>query len=171
MATPQQKSVAHVLFAQWLYENYPEVFAQIAQATKSQGVPKLSGLGDFSDILSSIGDSIGSTASDIADGLSTTVQTVGNVLQTPGGQAVLKTVMQANAGISPVVMSQYGLAQNGKPLAPIQTVYNPATGSYVPVNSYTGAPITSSMLGGNMSQYMLPIAIGAGALLLIVALR
>lgn len=156
-------------FAYWLAQEEPDLFAALAQ--KSRGVAN-SLLGDWTDILSSIGDTVSSAASSVG-----TYLTSGGGIDTLTklGSVYMQTQAQKQA-----LDVQTKLAQLGRPPAAIQTVYNPATGQYqAMVNQTTGGvvyqqPLTSqvanSLLSGLPAWW--PIAaLGLGGLLLFLLIR
>lgn len=155
-------------FALWMAKEEPDLFLALAQTARN----KIAGLGDFSDVLSSIGDS-----------LSTAASNVGTFLTTGGGIDTLTKLgsvyLQTQAQKSALAV-QTQLAQMGRAPAAIQTVYNPATGQYqAVVNQTTGGVLFQQPLTPQVTQSLLsglptwwPIAaLGAGALLLFLMLR
>lgn len=162
MATP--KDVASVLFAAWLAEQYPDIFNELrVRAENPTGAarrvdlgPPPVGLAGFTDTLSSIWGGITKAASTVASGLGTAVQGVGNFLGSQAGQNVLATAVALKYGSqSPqasIIGTQNQRSQSGVTPAPIQTVYDQATNTYVPVlNQQTTAgqvqyPVSQQLL-------------------------
>jgi len=179
-----QKQVASTLLAAWLADNHPDVFQNLAIMGNPTGAPVSvnlapPGLAGFTDTLSSIWGSVTSAASTVASGLSTAVQSVGNFLATPGGQSALQAIALAKYGNasapSSVIQTQLARADAGQTPAPIQTVYDPRTGTYVPVLTQTNqagqtyqTPLTpyalSSLQPSFIDKYGMWIAGGALAL-------
>lgn len=167
------------LFAAWLEQNEPQLFAALAERA---GVS--SGLGDWSSIISDIG----SVASTVGSGLSSAASSVGDWLTTGGGAASLaslaNTYLQSQASQS-LTNLQIARAQQGLPPAPV-SVGTTAYGSTVPVYNGASPPAgsqlvtlangqqayamttggVSSLLGANWMQY-LPWVLGLGALILL----
>lgn len=146
----EQKAVASTLLAAWLAEQYPEVFNELlVRSTNPTGAPSAVnvapppvGLNGFTDALSSIWGGISSAASSIASsslvqGLGSAVKSVGSFLGTPAGQNVLATAVALKYGNqssqAAVMYTQNQRAQAGQTPAPIQTVFDQSTGTYVPV--------------------------------------
>lgn len=132
----QKRQVAGVLLAAWLAEHHPELFAKLqAQAAGTSAIP--AGLAGFTDTLSSIWGTISSAASSVASGLGSAVKAVGAYVATPQGSSVLSSLATAYYGAKTadanVIAAQQQRAQAGQTPAPIQTVYDPASGAYVPV--------------------------------------
>lgn len=165
--------------AKWLLKDQPGLFVKLAQV--AQVVPS-SGLGDFTDILSSIGSGISSAVSSVGSFLTSTqgLQTLATL-----GSSYMTTQAQKNA-----LNVQLATAAANKPAAPIQTVLNPATGQYQAVyttvngqqqvvTSQTapqfyptgniGAQTVAATSG--LSQYLPYIAIGGGVLLLLLLMN
>jgi len=171
------KPVANTLFAAWLAEAYPEVFEALADhaAIPSDG-HNLSG---FMDVLTSIGGGISDAAKYVVNNLSSTVQAVGSFVNSPAGQSALSAIISNNVGGigSATIATQAARAQTGAVPAAIQTVYNPATQTYVPVMTnaqgqpYVINPQTlQSLQPSFLSRYGLWIAggvLGFGALYLL----
>lgn len=170
------QNVANSLAA-WLLKDQPALFVKLAQVT--QVVPKNSALGDFTDILSSIGSGISSAVSSVGNFLTSTqgLQTLATL-----GSSYLTTTAQKNA-----LNVQLATAAANKPAAPIQTVLNPATGQYqavyttvngqqqvitsntVPQFYPTGAIGAQTVAAtSGISKYLPYIAVGGGVLLLLV---
>jgi hypothetical protein len=123
------KEVAADALAQWLARNEPELFA--AMAARAGG--ELSGI---TDIFASIGTGIAKAAGSIGTGLTAAVKGVGSFLTSANGlstlaslgNSYLQTQAQKNA-----LQVQLAQVQAGQAPAPIETRYDAATGSYVPV--------------------------------------
>lgn len=172
------KQVANELLAAWLQENYPTVFNELAaRAGAPATAPGLSGI---SDIFSSIGGAITSAAKSVASGLSTTIKTVGSVLGSPEGGALLGSILAvkgAGSLTTQTIGTQYDRAQVGYSPAPIQTVYDPATGSYVPVYNNQGQQyqvdqsVLRQLAPSFMQKYGVMIAAAGGLLLLFIVLK
>jgi hypothetical protein len=125
------KEVAAEALAQWLAVNEPELFAALAARADRTG--DLSGI---TDIISSIGSGIAKAASTVGSGLTAAVKGVGSFIASKDGLSTLaslggsylQTQAQKNA-----LQVQLAQVQAGQPPAPIETRYDPTTGSYVPV--------------------------------------
>jgi hypothetical protein len=140
-----QKQVASTLLAAWLAENHPDVFNELlVRATNPAGgavrvqlAPPDIGLSGFTDTLSSIWGGISKAATTVASGLGTAVKGVGNFLGTEAGASVLATAVALKYGgkstQASIIDTQYQRSQAGVTPAPIQTVYDQSTGTYVPV--------------------------------------
>lgn len=154
--------------AQWLANDQPRLFQALLE--KAAQLKAAQGLGDFSDILSSIGS-----------GISTAVSNVGSFLTSPAGMTTLTTIGTAylnNQTQSNVLNAQVKIAQAGKTVAPIQTVYNPNTGQYEASYTTAGAqyPVTSQLLSSitpasSMQQYLPYLLIGGGLLVVLMLFR
>lgn len=184
MIATQKTLVSKTLYAAWLAENFPAVFndlatrAAAAARTRPPPAMKLEG---FTDILSSIGSSIGTAAKAVAGGLSTTVKSVGAFLNTDAGQGALSTVAQLYAAkkLAPSASAlselQYQRAAQGLAPVPAGVQYDPSTGTYVPVNAQGQILSLSQVRGGGVTdflqQYGIWIAAAVGTLALFTALR
>jgi hypothetical protein len=174
---PDNKTVSHTLLAAWLQEQYPDLFAELVQElSRRAGGQQLSG---FTDILSSIGSAIGSAATTVWSGLSNTVQAVGGVLATKEGAGLLSSLaaIKLQSGANSILATQVARAGAGVAPAPIQTTYDPSTGTYVPtVTTASGQQVAltpqmlSSLQPSFIDKYGLWIAGGGAALLLGVVL-
>lgn len=143
-------------FAYWLMNEHPNIFAAILK--KQQ--PSLSGLSDWSDVMSSIGDTASSALSSVGDFLTnpSNVNALSNVAvsyfksQTP------------TIGIpqSAIFGTQLGLAQAGQPIAPITYAQN-AQGQMVPVymgnQTIPGLGAQIPLANGQMGYQVTPSAL------------
>lgn len=173
------QQVAGALLAAWLGQNFPELYNElIIRAGNPTGAPpnvQLSpppdkGLAGFTDVLSSIWGGITKVATNVASGLSSTVQGVGNFLASKEGASALATLAVAKYGASSsqasVIGTQLNRTQAGQTPAPIQTVYDPATQTYVPVLTQNGVnyPVNNQVLQqlqpSFLDRYGMWIAIG-----------
>jgi hypothetical protein len=140
--------VANVLLAAWIQEQYPELFASLAaHASASPG----GGLSGITDILSSIGSTIGNAATSVLSGVSTVAKSVGGFLSSSEGQQTLATLAAAKlqANQNSILQTQIARTQAGTAPAAIGTTYNPATGTYVPTMTTTTGqqiPLTQQAL-------------------------
>ena len=128
------KELATKAFAAWLAQNEPELFAALAERAQSAApAAGVAGLGDWTSLLSSIGSGIASAVSNVASyvGSAAGVNSLTSLAQT-----YLTSKNQKNA-----LQVQLAQAQAAKPPAPIETRYDAATNTYVPV--YTPAPTAS----------------------------
>lgn len=149
-------------FAQWLKATHPDVFMSVLQH-----VQPVNHLGDFTDVLSSVGDAIGSAASSVGDFVSnpqniqalSTVATAYFKSQTPN-----PSLASAQGA---VFNTQLARAQAGLPPAPIaysngQPVYASASGTY---------PLTptglSQLQPTFFHRYGMVLMIGGGFVLLL----
>jgi hypothetical protein len=126
-------------FAGWLQKNEPELFAAlVAQVGKQQ---QLSGITDF---FSAIGSGIKSAASSVASGLNTAAKSVGSFLASPSGVSTIaqlgQTYLQSQAQKG-ALQVQLAAAQAGLQPAPIETRYDAATNTYVPVLNAPGTAV------------------------------
>jgi len=123
--------VSNVLLAAWIQEQYPDLFASLAaHASASPG----GGLSGITDILSSIGSTIGSAATSVLSGVSNVAKSVGGFLTSADGQQTLAALAAAKlqSNQNSILQAQIARTQAGIPPAAIGTTYNPATGTYVP---------------------------------------
>jgi hypothetical protein len=149
-------------FAKWLAHDQPALFVELYKRANTS-------LGDLTDILSSIGSSIGDAVSN-----------VGSFLTTGGGAAAISSLgaayLQSQAAKNSVSVN-YARAQSGLPPAPIQTVYNQGTGQYEAVLQTPGgamAPLTPTLqrtLVPGMPNWVLWAGGGVALLLLVSLLR
>lgn len=165
--------------ANWLLQDQPGLFVQLAKVARI--VPRGTTLGDFTDVLSSIGDSLGDAVSSVGDFL-TSAQGLSTLASL--GTTYMNTTAQKNA-----LNIQLANAAANKAAAPIQTVYNQATGQYqavyttangqqqvvtsatVPQYYPSGTIGAATAAASNPFQQYLPyIAIGGGVLLLVLFL-
>lgn len=158
MAATDESGLA---FAQWLYENHPSLFARLSQQADIDSA-RLNGITDFLS-------SVGSTLSDAVQKVGSYVtSTQGMQAITQFGTAYLQGKTQQN-----VLKTQMNMMQAGMMPAPIST-YSDASGTRS-IYDPTGQPVSSRLLSqiqpSFISQYGVPLAIGAGALLLILALK
>lgn len=185
---PAQKQIAGTLLAAWLGEQYPEIFQEIAiRALNPTGTtsrvtlsPPPVGLSGFTDTLSTIWGGISNAAGKIATGLSSTVQGVGNFLASPAGASALSAIAAAKYGTGSaqqsIIQTQLGRAGVGQTPAPIDTVYDTSTGTYIPVlnqgnQQYPVSPQLLSQLQPTfIDRYGLWLAGGALGLILLVTL-
>jgi hypothetical protein len=124
---------AAVSFAKWLAQDQPALFVELYKRAHVS-------LGDFTDVLSSIGTS-----------LSDAVSGVGSFLTTGGGASAIAQLggayLQTQAARNAVNVN-LARAQSGLPPAPIQTVFNQSTGQYEAVLQQPGgvmAPLTPTL--------------------------
>lgn len=164
-------------FAQWLATNYPDVFGAVLNAATEPTKP----LAGWGDTLSSIGSAIASTVGKVAEWGGAAISSVANFVTSPQGQqtvaklADLYVSTQANKDAINVQLSN--LTQGNAP-APIATQTNQVTGTTIPIYQPPGAmpqvltPQLSQQLFAAASQpannYMVPLAIGGGVLLLVL---
>lgn len=152
-------AVSHTLLAAWLQENYPQVFAELAQYANAPP-PDRQSLSGFTDILSSIGSGISSAASSVASGLSSTVKAVGGFIASDAGQQTLATIVNAKLQSNvnkQLVAAQIARANADQAPAPVQNAINPATGTYMPTLTLANGqtvPVTSSVLAGLQPTFM-----------------
>jgi len=143
------KQLAAQALAQWLQQNEPELFAVLAQQAAGSG--ELAGI---TDVLTSIGSGIAKAASTVGSGIATAAKSVGSFLASPNGvsvlsslgQTYLQTTAQKNA-----LQVQLAAAQAGQPPAPIETRYDAATNTYVPIVSGT-QPLTPQLAQQLLAQ-------------------
>lgn len=140
-----EKQVAQTLMAAWLAENHPDIFNELlvrsgnptGAARAVDLAPPQVGLAGFTDALSSIWGGITKAATKVASGLGTAVKGVGTFLGSEAGASVLATAVALKYGQkSPqaaIIDTQYQRSQAGVTPAPIQTVYDQSTGTYVPI--------------------------------------
>jgi hypothetical protein len=185
--TPQ-KQIASTLLAAWLAEQHPDLFQEIAvRALNPTGAranvtlaPPAIGLSGFTDTLSSIWGGITNAAGKIASGLSTTVQGVGNFLSSPAGASALSAIAAAKYGqgsaTQSVIATQLSRTSAGQTPAPIETVYDTTSGTYIPVINQSGQqyPVSPQLLAQLQppffERYGLWIAGGALGLVLLVSI-
>lgn len=171
-----------IAFAQWLADNYPEVFG--AALTHAQSPTKM-GLAGWSDTLSSIGSTLASAIGGAVKYGSAAVSAVANYVSSPTGQqtigklADLYVATKANKDAIGVQLSNVAAAN---PPAPIVTQTNTATGATVPFYAPPGQPpqvltpqisqqlLTAAQSGG-MGGAMVPLAIGGGVLMLVLLMK
>ncbi len=157
-----------IQFAQWLQATHPDIFVSILH--HAQPVNKL---GDWSDVLSSVGDAASSA-----------VSAVGNFVSNPANVNALSSVATAyfkSQTPSPVLANQQGMilntqlqrAQAGLSPAPVGYQTN-AFGQQVPVYAQGGStyPLSASNLASMqpsfLQKYGMILAIGGGVVLLLV---
>jgi hypothetical protein len=154
-----QKSMTD--FANWLAIDQPALFVELYKRSLNPT------FGDFTDVLSSIGDSLSNAASSVGSYLTSAAgaQTIAAL-----GTAYLTSQASKNAVSVNLARAQAGIAP-----APIQTVLNPTTGQYEAVLTQpSGAvvPVTSSvqatLIPGIPNLYLY---LGGGLLLLLLLLR
>lgn len=164
--------ISSTLLAAWLKENYPEIYKELAYRIGDGTEQHLAG---FTDFLQSVGSNIANVAQSVASGLSTGVQAVGSFLSSDAGQKTLASLSQAYGAMnSSAIQVQAQRAQQGQAPAVINTVYDPATGTYVPTHTDASGrqiPISPSVLAklnpSFLSRYGLWI-VGGGAALVIL---
>jgi hypothetical protein len=157
-------------FAKWLAAVHPEVFKALYEKAKGVPLPKnTAGLGDISDWLSGVGDSLASAAS-----------AVGNFVSSPQGIATLSSLGTAylnNQTASNVMQTQVLRAQAGQNPAPIQYVQNsagqtvPVVGSGIAQTQLTPQILQSFTPSTFMGKYGLWIGVGAAAIVIIYLIR
>lgn len=131
----QGKQAAGDQLAVWLLHTHPDLFLAAYHMAAFGATPKTTGLGDVSDFLSSLGDTVESAAS-----------SVGNWLTTGGGLNSLASIGTAYMNSQTqqnVLQTQIARAQAQQP--PLAITYQPtATGQVVPVLpvSAAGTPVT-----------------------------
>jgi hypothetical protein len=163
------KQEAAQSLAQWLQRNEPELFAALAQQAARAG-----DLAGITDVLSSIGSGIAKVAGSISTGVATAAKTVGGFLASSNGLSVLsslgQTYLQSTAQKN-ALQVQLAAAQAGMAPAPIETRYDPATNSYVPIVGGTQlltpqltAQLLAQQRGSFDWQRWAPWLIGAGLL-------
>ncbi|MGH2855477.1 MAG: hypothetical protein ACRDLF_14945 [Solirubrobacteraceae bacterium] len=144
-AAPSKQQTA-IELATWLYHVHPELFAAAYVAARTG---RAATLGDFSDIL----DSVGSAFSSVGSGLEGAVSSVGSWLSSSQGLTTLSSLGTAylnNQAQQNVLQTQ--IARTQALQSPLAVTYTQAAnGSIVPVLPYssTGVPITYS---GTMPQ-------------------
>jgi hypothetical protein len=174
MALP--KEVSTVLFAAWLQENYPDVYAQLAQQVGAGPTQHLNG---FTDFLRTAGSAIANTAKTVVSGLSSGVKAVGGYLASSNGMETLSALAQTYSAVNQATLAtQYARAQAGEAPATIETRYDPATGQYVPIyapNAGSGYLVNQNVLSklspGFFQKYLWWIVGGVGVLAVILILR
>jgi hypothetical protein len=160
--------IAGQQFAHWLSLEHPDIFLSIRKHTLPVNHPAQA-LGDISDVLSSVGDS-----------LSSAVSAVGDWVSTPSNVTALSSVASAYfKSQTPVVgnaqnavfQTQLQRAQYGQAPANITYAQN-AAGQLMPV--YNGQALTPQQLQGMqptfLQKYGTVLAIGGGAVLLVMIL-
>lgn len=134
---------AAAALALWLQRNEPELFAALARKV---GVPQPPGPGELAGELAGWADVFKSVGSAIATGVSKIggiAKSVGSFIASPNGVNVLSTLGEtylATKAQKQAVEVQLAAAQAGLPPAPIETTFDPATNTYVPIiqNPATG---------------------------------
>lgn len=135
------KSSAQSL-AVWLLTEHPALFYAVAKHVNPT-------LGDFSDILSNVGDAFSGAVSSVGDWLGNSDNI--KSLTTLAGTYFAAQAAKSNASAqNAVLQTQIARAQTGQPAAPIAYAYN-AQNQPVPV--YTGTPSPTLGLG---NQILLP---------------
>ena len=165
----QQKAVANTLLAAWLAEQYPEVFNELLiRSTNPTGAPNAVnlapppvGLSGFTDTLSSIWGGITSAASTVANAVAPAVKSVGSFLGSQAGQNILATAVALKYGSGSsqagIIGTQVNRTQAGQTPAPIQTVYDTSTGTYVPVlNQVTNQGTVQYPVSGSVLNQLQP---------------
>lgn len=169
------KDLAAQAFAAWLSQNEPELFAALVQRARQRGDAPAAGLGDWSSILSSIGSGIASAVKNVAsyvsspqgvNSLSSLAQTY---LQSQGQKNALKVQLaQAQAGYAPApIETRYDAATNT--YVPIYTppIGTPGAGTAIPLTPDLSAQLLSNAQGADWTRW-LPWIIGGGAAALLV---
>lgn len=140
------KPVASQLLAQWIAEEFPQLFD--ALATRANADP--ASLAGITDVLRSIGSGISTAARSVATGLTTAVKQVGGLLNSPQGMSTLSSLasvyLQTKQAKDSLAL-QVQQAQAGQPPQPITTVTT-GEGTYM---AYTPQPgvqmsVTSDLL-------------------------
>jgi len=140
MNAPSKQQAATEL-ASWLYQVHPELFAAAYLAARTA---RATTLGDFSDIL----DSVGSGLSSVGSGIENAVGSVGSWLTSSQGLTTLSSLGTAylnNQAQQNVLQTQ--IARTQALQSPLAVTYTQtANGSVVPVLPYssTGVPLTLS---------------------------
>lgn len=151
------KTDSALQFALWLQANEPALFSALEQSANIAGA-RLNGITDF---LKSVGSNISTGVSKVAGFLTSNegLSTLMNI-----GSTYMITKAQTNA-----LQTQLQNAMAGANMAPLQTAVG-ANGQPVTIDARTGQPVTNFASYGPsfLSQYSIPIAIGAGVLLLIL---
>lgn len=188
-----QPVTAAQAFAAWLEQNEPTLFQALLREAAANGAV-LKGLGDWSDILSSVGN----VASDIGSGISDAASSVGGWLTSSTGLSSLtslaNTYLQSQTAQS-VTQMQLSRAAQGLAPAPVTYATNTAgqvvpvyTGTTVPSsiapyagqavnlgNGITGVPLSTPALaalsGTTLQQYLPYILLGGGLLVLALFMR
>lgn len=163
------KEPAAQAFAAWLQQNEPELFAALAQQAVT-----VRGLAGITDILSSIGSGLASAASSVGSAIGTAAKNVGSFLTSSLGMSTLSslatTYLQSQAQKN-ALQVQLAQAQANRQPAPIETRYDAATNTYVPVLTTTAGTqtltpdLTAQLLrqsGGFDWQRWLPWIFGVG---------
>lgn len=157
------KDMAAQAFAAWLQQNEPELFAALLERADRTGV---AGLGAWTDVLSSIGS-----------GLANAVKSVASYVASPSGTSSLTSLAQTylqSQGQKNALKVQLAQAQAGYTPAPIETRYDAATNTYVPVYTPPAGtapvPLTADLSAQLLRQSQrfdwnrwLPWIIGGGA--------
>lgn len=154
------KLTAAQALALWLQENEPDVFAYLlARAPQGSSAPPakpagMSGLGDWSSVLTSLSGDLSSAVSD-----------VGNYLSSSSGQSSISSVISQYLGSSAtatqgtVLQTQAALAAAGHAPAPIGYQTLP-TGQVVPV--YTGTTANAAIQGAVANGQAVPTYTNTG---------
>lgn len=154
-------------FAHWLSVAHPDIFVAIAR----RAMPKLAALGDISDVLSSIGSSLGDAASAVGTWVSNPAN-VSSLSSVASAYFKSQTPVLANAQ-SAVFGTQLQRAQYGQQPANITYVTNPATGQLMP--TYNGQALTPQQLQSLqptfLQKYGIWLAVGGAGIALVFILR
>lgn len=149
---------SHELFAAWLAEVYPEVFNELAKAAGTQNTATT--LSGFMDILRSVGSGIVTATRTISSSFGGAVKQVGSFLASDAGKSTIEGIVGLyaakqgmNANLAAISLQGERASANEAP-APIQTVYDPATGQYIPVLSPT--PDQNYALNSSLIQELRP---------------
>lgn len=171
---------ADLAFSSWLATNYPELFGAIYTAATE---PTKTGVAGWGDTLSSIGSAIASTVGTVAQWGGSAVGAVANFVSSPNGQATMGKLadlyVSTQANKDAVAIQLSNLARGNAP-APIATTTNTVTGTTTPLYAPPGTvaqPLTPSLsqqlfaAASQSSNYIMPLAIGGGVLLLVLFMR
>jgi hypothetical protein len=151
-------------FAHWLAKVHPDIFLSIVRNIKPQ-----TPLGDISDVLSSIGTTLGDAASAVGDWISNP-QNINSLSSVATAYFRSQTPSVGNAQ-NAVFQTQLQRSQYGQMPVPINYAQN-ASGQVVPMyNGQVLSPTQLQSLQPNFLQkYGLVLAVGGGALFLILLL-
>lgn len=166
------KEISATLFAAWIAENYPELYEELAKHVPNAPKQNLSG---FTDFLKNVGSTIGNVATNVVSGLSTGIKSVGTFLASQEGAQTLTSLASAYTAINQAtIQTQAARAQTGQAPAVIETRYDTATQSYVPIYSPDGkvaynvnGQLLSSLAPSFFRQYGLWLILGGAGLLFV----
>lgn len=151
--------------ALWLSRNEPMLFEQLqmrAMASEA-GESNLAGVMDW---LKSAGTSV-----------TNAVKSVGTFISSPAGMQTmvgLGTTLLQNKQQMAVLQTQAAMAQAGMTPAPIQNTtnaYGQTVPVYTPTNQVVSPQILASLQPTFLQQYALPLTVGGGILLIMLAMR